>query len=111
MSHDYKLGLGHTVPMGQDDETIAESAWREAFCQRLREIQGDRGDSQMALILGITRDRWSKYLNRGSAVPIRLLPKMAAIGGKSLEWLIDGPKEVTRKAPKPAEPPARRKRG
>jgi hypothetical protein len=110
VSHDYENARGHTVPMGQDDETVAETAWREAFCQRLRDIQGDRTDSQMATILGITRERWSKYLNRGSAVPIRLLPKMAATGVKSLEWLIEGPKDVAKKAAKPIDLPARRKR-
>jgi hypothetical protein len=106
VSHDYNSVSGHNVPMDQDDETIAETAWREAFCGRLREIQGDRGDNQMALILGITRDRWSKYLNRGSAVPIRLLPKIAAIGGKPTDWLIDG-EPAAKRAKEPVKQPKR----
>lgn len=90
VSHDYNSGLGHNVPMNQDDENIAETAWREGFCERLRAIQGDRTQDQMAIVLGISRDNWNKYVNRGSAVPIRLLPKIAAIGGKSTDWLING---------------------
>lgn len=111
VSHDIKLGPGHSVPMNQDDETIAESAWREAFCERLREVQGKRTQGQMAVVLGISRDNWNKYVNRGSAVPIRLLPKIAAIGGNSLEWLIEGPRQAARKAAKPARVLAKRKRG
>lgn len=100
VSHDYNSALGHNVPMNQDDENIAESAWREGFCERLREVQGKRTQDQMAIVLGISRDNWNKYINRGSAVPIRLLPKIAAIGAKSVEWLIDGePAEKAVKRP------------
>lgn len=105
VSHDYMPVLGHSVPMSQDDENIAETAWREAFCERLREVQGKRTQDQMATVLGISRDNWNKYINRGSAVPIRLLPKIAAVGAKSLEWLIGGDKQ-----PKPASKPAPNRR-
>lgn len=102
VSHDY-IGLpGHNVPMTEDDEDIAESAWREAFRLRIRAIQGDRSADDMADLLGITRTRYSKYVGgRASAVPTRLLPKLAKIGAVSLEWLIDGPKKAA-----PANPAA-----
>lgn len=90
MSHDCISAVGHDVPMSQDDENIAESAWRAAFTHRLRAIQGSRTQEDMADLLGISRDSWNKMVNRGSAVPTRLLPKLAKIGAMSLEWLIEG---------------------
>lgn len=111
VSHDYKSGLGHNVPMEQDDETIAESAWRLAFTERLREIQGKRSQEDMAYLLGISRDSWNKMVNRGSAVPTRLLPKLSKIGAVTLEWLVEGPREAVRKPAKAISPPRSRKRG
>ena len=92
LSHDCGDALGHNVHMSQDDEKVAESAWRDAFIQRLRAIQGNRTQDDMADLLGVSRDNYNKWVNRGSAVPTRLLPRLAKIGGVSLDWLIDGPK-------------------
>jgi transcriptional regulator with XRE-family HTH domain len=78
--------------MEQDDEKVAESAWRDEFRLRLKHIQGNRTQDDMAELLGVSRDKYNKYVNRGSAVPTRLLPRLAKIGGVSLEWLIEGPK-------------------
>lgn len=106
MSHDMKSGLGHSVPMSEDYEDITETAWREAFRQRVRQIQGDRTQEDMADLLCISRDAYSKYVgSRASAMPMRLLPKLAKIGAVSLEWLIEGPK--AEKAQKSAKQPSR----
>lgn len=94
--------------MADHDENIAESAWRAAFTERLKDIQGARTQADMADLLCISRDSWNKMVNRGSAVPTRLLPKLARIGAKSLEWLIEGDK-TTKKAVNPAPKPSRRK--
>lgn len=94
--------------MGQDDENIAETFWRAAFVKRLRAIQGDRTQEDMADLLCISRDSWNKMVNRGSAVPTRLLPKLARIGAKSLEWLIEGEKP-DKKAASPKPKVAKRK--
>jgi hypothetical protein len=111
VSHDYKLRSGHNVPMDQDDENVAETAWREAFRQRVRQIQGERSQDDMAELLCISRDAYSKYVgSRASAVPTRLLPRLAKIGAVSLEWLIEGPKEAVKKPAKAIEPPPARKR-
>lgn len=102
VSHDYFDRPGHNVPMSEDDEDIAESAWREGFRLRIRTIQGDRTADDMADLLGISRTRYSKYVGaRASAVPTRLLPKLAKIGAVSLEWLIEGEKAVKAKLPAP----------
>jgi hypothetical protein len=112
MSHDRNLSLGHSVLMEDDVEKIAESAWRQAFCLRLKEVQGDRSQEDMADLLGISRDNWNKYVNRGSAVPERLLPKIAKIGARPLEWLIEGPKAEKSQKPRSTatQPPKQRKR-
>lgn len=92
--------------MDEDHEKIAESAWQEAFRQRLKEVQGTRTQAGMAEILGISRDTWNKVVNRGDAPSIRLLPKLATIGEKSLEWLITGKEK---KAATRRKTPAREK--
>lgn len=75
--------------------------WETAFQRRLREVQGTRSQEQMATILCISRDAWNKYVNRkGSALPIKLLPQLAALAGKDIEWLING-NERPQKAKKP----------
>lgn len=112
MSHDYVEVSGHYVPMAQDDDEIAESAWREAFRARLKHIRGKRTQEDMADLLCISRDTYSKYEGaRASAVPTRLLPKIAKIGAVTLEWLIEGEKSI--KAEQPAKPakPLKRKTG
>jgi plasmid maintenance system antidote protein VapI len=109
MSHDYSVSAGHYVPMTEDDEKIAESAWRDAFIERLKKVKGSRSQADMADLLDITRDRWNKIINRGDAVPTRLLPRLAKIGAVSLEWLIEGDKAV--KVSKAREPRTAAKRG
>jgi DNA-binding XRE family transcriptional regulator len=74
--------------MAEDLEKIAESAWREAFRLRLREIQGKRTQEDMAELLGISRDTWNKCVNRGDMFPIRKLPRLAKLAEMSLEELI-----------------------
>lgn len=88
MSHDLGYPLGHPFFMSEPPEKMAESAWREAFSLRLRQIQGNRTQEQMADLLGLSRDTWNKCVNRGSAFPTRLLPKLAAIGEMSVLELI-----------------------
>ncbi len=91
LSHDLELSVGHSVQMREQDEKIAESAWREAFVARLRQIQGNRTQEQMSKILGISRDSWNKCVNRGDQPSIRILPILAALGEMTLAELIDGP--------------------
>lgn len=79
--------------MSQEDETVAESAWREAFRDRLRAAQGARTQETMAELLGISRDAYSKYVGgRKSMMPVRLLPRFAKICGVDLLELIEGPR-------------------
>lgn len=99
VSHDYTEPSGQNVPMGEDFEMLTEKAWRAAFMQRLREVQGARTQQDMADLLGISRDSWNKYVNRGSEMPIFLLPKLAKIGAVSLEWLIEGPRQKSAARP------------
>lgn len=74
-------------------EAIPLSDWEIAFRDRIRRIQGKRTQDDMALLLGISRDRYSKYVgSRMSKMPIWLLPQLARIGGMSIEELIEGPK-------------------
>lgn len=92
-SHDYSRAVGQSVLMSQEDETVAESAWREAFRDRLRAAQGARTQETMAELLGISRDAYSKYVGgRKSMMPVRLLPRFAKICGVDLLELIEGPR-------------------
>lgn len=105
MSHDAEEPVGHPVLMGQPDEKIAESEWREAFRQRIRQAQGKRTQEQMAKLLGISRDSWAKIVGaRGDVFPIRLLTKFCAICDVNLVELLDGPDEgeTTKPVRKPA---------
>jgi transcriptional regulator with XRE-family HTH domain len=90
LSHDLRGKPGHLVPMSKEAEKLAESEWRRAFQERVRQCQGKRSQEVMAELLGISRDSWNKIVNRGDQPSIRLLPKIAGIGEVSLEWLIDG---------------------
>lgn len=110
MSHDLGEAPGHSVPMSDQPEKMAESAWREAFSRRLRQIQGNRTQDQMAGLLGISRDTWNKCLNRNSAFPIRLLPKLAAIGEMSVQDLIAVEKASSTSISQPKTRAPRRKR-
>ena len=91
MSHDFLSVSGQTVLM--DDRAIPLSDWDIAFRDRIRQIQGKRTQEDMAKLLGISRDRYSKYVGgRKSKMPIWLLPQLARIGEMSVEDLIEGPK-------------------
>lgn len=104
MSHDFESPVGHSVPMTEDPEKLAESVWREAFRQRLRDIQGKRTQEDMADLLGISRDTWNKCVNRGDTFPIRKLPRLAKLAQMSVEELIgiDRPTEKIAAAPRRA---------
>lgn len=91
MSHDMIGRLGHSVPMSKNDDATAESVWREAFRQRVRQAQGKRTQETMAKLLGISRDTYAKYVgSRGSVMSPRLLLKFCEICDVELEWLIEG---------------------
>lgn len=105
MSRDMGIAQRQNVSMDEDE---SETGWGVAFRQRLKAARGTRTHSQMALLVGCTRDQWNKYENRiGKAVPIRLLEKIAAAAGKSLEWLITGKEPEAKTVP--AKRPRRRK--
>jgi hypothetical protein len=96
--------------MDGDDEKLAESEWREAFRQRLIAAQKPRSNADMAELLGITENRYSKYRgSRKSQMPLWLLPKFCKITGVTLEDLILGPKQAAVEAehkPKKKKPAA-----
>jgi hypothetical protein len=99
MSHDLKSPVGHSVPMAEDSDKIAESEWREAFRLRLRAIQGKRTHNDMGDLLGISPHTWNKCVNRGDTFPIRKLPRLAKLAEMSMEELIA--------VDKPSKPSAR----
>lgn len=105
VSQDSQSVMGHTVLMTQHDDDISDSAWKEAFRQRLKEARGKRSQEDMASLLCISRDAYSKYEGgRASQMPTRLLPKFCKICAVSLEWLIEGDKEA-KVAKQPAKQP------
>jgi hypothetical protein len=71
--------------MPNDVEDIAESQWRDAFRARVREAQGDRKDKDMAKLLGITPERYRKYVGGGAGrktvIPVRLLTQVLSDHG------------------------------
>jgi hypothetical protein len=91
--------------MANDIEDIAESQWRDAFRARVREVQGDRKDKDMAKLLRITPERYRKNVGGGAGrktvIPVRLLTRFCLITDRPLEWLIDGPGEQFSKQQKP----------
>ena len=97
--------MGQCAPMADDVEDIAESQWRDAFRARVREAQGDRKDKDMAKLLGITPERYRKYVGGGASrktvIPVRLLTRFCLITDRPLEWLIDGPEKQINKRQKP----------
>lgn len=109
---------GHSVPMAEKDDELAESQWREDFRLRLIAARGNRTQAVMAELLGILTNTYGKYEapGRKSMMPVRLLPRFAKICGITLEELIEGPKaSASKSTPKPAAKtapgPARRKAG
>lgn len=112
MVGDFKNPVGHYVPMAEDIEDIAESAWQEAFRKRLRKIQGGRSHEDMAEILGIPSAKWNKCVNRGDTFPARKLPLLAKVAGIPLESLLKGDRdaEIEKLAPPKRKMPAGRKK-
>lgn len=103
VSHDIGRPIRHTVLMTDDDENSANSQWDREFRDRIIRIQGGRTQEDMAELLCITRDAYSKYVgSRMSKMPIRLLPRLAKIGAMTLEELILGPKAKPAVKQKPA---------
>ena len=106
--------MGQCIPLADDVEDIAESQWRDAFRARVREAQGDRKDKDMAKLLGITPERYRKYVSGGAGrktvIPVRLLTRFCLITDRPLEWLIDGPEEQFSKQQKPRKTPPSPKR-
>lgn len=92
--------------MGKDEFDIAERQWAEKFQARLRDLQGERRDGDMAELLGVNVDRYKKWKNRPkSQFPAFLLPKLCKIFGVSIEFMIGVPTEQ-----KQARAPAASKR-
>jgi hypothetical protein len=93
---------GHSVPMEDEDEKLAETQWREEFRKRIIEARGGRKQAVMAELLGILTNTYGKYEaeSRKSVMPVRLLPRFAKICGVDLVELIEGP----RKAQTPTKP-------
>lgn len=86
--------------MLEDAEKIAETEWREAFRERVRLAQGKRTQSDMAKLLGISRDSYAKYVgSRGSVMPVRLVPQFCRICDVKMEWLIEGDEADSAKKP------------
>lgn len=107
LSHDINLCPGHSVLMLDDIEKIAETEWREAFRERVRKAQGGRTQSDMAKLLGISRDSYAKYVGgRGSVMPVRLLPQFCRICDVDIDWLIEGaePQKSIKQAKTAAKP-------
>lgn len=73
------------------DRDTTEDQWRQAFKQRLKLARGPRTQEDMAELLCVSRDAYSKYEGgRDTDLPIRLLPRFCKICGVSVVWLITG---------------------
>jgi transcriptional regulator with XRE-family HTH domain len=91
--------------MEQDDDNRADLAWLEGFRGRLKQARGERSQEDMAYLLGITRDAYSKYEgSRGTVIPTRLLPRFCKICAVRIEWLIEGDREPKQVKLVPARP-------
>ncbi len=103
VSHDRKDDVGHIVQMTQAHDDTADIAWLEGFRERLKKSRGDRSQEDMADLLGITRDAYSKYEgSRGTVMPMRLVPRFCKICAVKIDWLIEGERSA-----KAAKVPAR----
>jgi hypothetical protein len=94
MSRDMEKPVGHSVPMIDKPEKIAESAWRKAFRERLKRIQGRSTHEEMAEYFEMSVESWKKCVNRGSVFPTRKLPKLAFLAKIPIESLIKGDKDA-----------------
>lgn len=91
LSRDSGSIAGQVVPMAEAGEELTEKRWRADFKRRLREARGPRSQQDMADLLGLTRDAYSKYEgSRETDFPTRLIPKFCKICGVKVEWLITG---------------------
>lgn len=105
---------GHSVPMEDDQEKLAETQWREEFRQRIVAARGKRTQADMAYLLGLLTNTYGKYeaASRKSMMPVRLLPRFAKICGVDLVELIEGPRKAQAltkpKLVKPVEKPKKR---
>ena len=90
MSPDCEELSGHNVRnMENDSYDIIDGRFREAFQNRLREIQGKRTDAGMAELLGVNAERYKKWKTRPkSQFPMFLLPKLCAIGETTIGKLL-----------------------
>ena len=79
--------------MKEKPPNIGDSAWLQAWQNRLRRIQGKRTHENMAEYLEMGEEQWKKCVNRGDAFPIRKLPKLALLAGIDVKSLIDGTRD------------------
>lgn len=70
---------------------MTEAEFDSAFRARLRELRVARNQTQaqIAGLLGLGEDTYGSY-ERRSNIPLYYVPKVAAIYGVSLEWLLTG---------------------
>lgn len=91
LSRDSGQNVGQVVHMDRAGEELAEKRWRADFKRRLKEARGPRTQEDMAELLNISRDAYSKYEGgRETDFPLRLIPKFCKICGVSMVWLIRG---------------------
>lgn len=83
------------------DEGEDDKQWRDAFRARLRQVRGGRTREVMADLLCVTPAAYAKWEDRGSEMPIRLLPKIWKIGEVTPEWLLEGKEPPQKAAVKP----------
>lgn len=84
---------------------ISEKAFRDAYCQRVRELREARGwtQEQMAEALNIPADRYRKYEGR-SPLPPYLVERFALFVGRDVAFILTGKAAPIR--PRRAPPPA-----
>lgn len=68
-----------------------ELAFNAALCQRVKGIRESKEwtAEEMAVALGIPVHRYRKYESR-SPIPHYLIPRIALIAGRSVEWVLTG---------------------
>ena len=73
---------------GMDD---ADSALAKAYIKRIRDLRIARGltQAEMAVALGLPVERYKKYETR-SVMPPYMVPRFAAIVGRTVEFVISG---------------------
>ncbi len=61
-----------------------------ALGQRIRQLRGGATQKELARALGISQAQLSKYELGQSALPLRVLAKLAKESGKSADWILTG---------------------